>query len=789
MDGQTLSTPDVARGVGEYLLNLLAEMVKIKDGDAELFLAVYQDYDRNAIAAFAGEVRIVPLGKTLETGPRPSRAYTDRIAATIEKYAIDVFWIPNPLMSNVNLIEEAVPCRTVATVYDLIPLVMGNMYLDRWPRDLSQDYLGRVSRLDRLTDGLLAISGHTGRDLAEATGAPPEKIKTIYPGSKVNGDVPAGDGAAFLRKYGTGRFLLYPGGFDPRKNMEKAALAFKKLVEEHGYGPLDLLIVCGCDADARETFTRYLRELQIDGRVKLTGYVPGPELLWLYDHASILFYPSLYEGFGLPVLEAMSRGVPVVAANRASLPEVVGDAGLLVDPDDADEMAEALDLVLSDSTIAGRLRARSRERARQFSWEKAAAEVLEALGPARRPDGRLSGPGRLKIAYFSPLPPQRTGVATYSRELLAHLGRYVDIDLFTDDGVAPAQEIRDQFHCYSYLDYEKRLESERYAVTLYHLGNSTFHEYIYKTLLKHPGIVVLHDYVLHPFIREITARRGDSAAYVAEMKYAYGPEGEKTARWHLDHDFSIPDPMQYPLNERALAASNGVIVHSHYVKSLIPRGRVKVIPHGRDPVDADEPAVREYKKELGLEGAWPLVGCYGFLNPNRRLEVLIEVFARIVPAYPAAKLLLAGDLDKGYRKSIVDLCKHYGLADRVILSGYLDEARYQKYMACADIVVNLRHPTMGETSGTLLDALALGRPTIVSNVGTYREVPDRCCWKVDVDGSEKALLEAYMTGLLENGPLREKMGRNAREYLAENHRWEKVASEYYDDIRGFAGIK
>jgi glycosyltransferase involved in cell wall biosynthesis len=784
VDGQTLSTLDKTRGIGEYLHNILAQMVRTKDAGVELYLAVFQDYDPVPVEAFASDVRLVSLGKRLETGARASRAYTEGITRAIKEHDIDILWIPNPLMLNVNLLEDRVPCRTVVTVHDLIPLMMKNLYLARWPRDLSREYLRRVKRLDSIADFFLPISEYTGRELARELKVPPGKMRVVCLGSKIY-DVAAADDPGLKRKYGSGRFILYLGGFDPRKNMENTVIAFKKLVDEHKVAELDLIITCYCSESDRIKFGDYLKGLHIDDRVRLTGYIPEPELLWLYDHASIFFYPSLCEGFGLPVLEAMSRGVPVVASDRTSLPEVIGDAGLLVDPDRPDEMARALYSVLSDDKLSRQLRSRGRERSRQFSWERASNKVLGVFRRLQGQDSPQCDNKALRIAYFSPLPPQKSGVAVYSRELLSQLGRFATIELFVDDGVRPEPEIRDHFLWHSYRDYEKLQEKEPYDVTIYHIGNNVIHEYIYRTLLKHRGIVVLHDYVLHPFLQHITLQKGDRSAYVAEMKYSYGPEGEKMARAYADASYPFADFLKHPLNERVIDSGGCVVVHSNFVRDMIKRGDVRVIPHGRDLAGEDEKQVLEIKNELGLGGSWPVLGCYGFMSRNRRLEVLVEVFGRIIPGYPDAKLLLAGDLDAGYKKSIVALVRKLNLSDRVIFGGYADDGSYRKYLACADVVVNLRWPTMGETSGTLLDALAFGKPVIVSDVGSYREFPDDCCWKVGVNGHEKELLEAYINELLKNGPLREKMGKNARAYIYENHRWEKVAGEYYKLIREY----
>jgi alpha-1,3-rhamnosyl/mannosyltransferase len=177
-----------------------------------------------------------------------------------------------------------------------------------------------------------------------------------------------------------GRYLLTVGTLEPRKNLSLVFRAYRRLPQRlrQAY----LLVVAGMSGWHTEAFRAELNALATRGHLRLLGYVPDDALTALYSGAAMLIYPSLYEGFGLPPLEAMASGIPVITSNRASLPEVVGDAGWMVDPDDEATLCETVMAVLEGCEEA---RARVRlglERAQAFTWQRCAQETLEAYRAA-----------------------------------------------------------------------------------------------------------------------------------------------------------------------------------------------------------------------------------------------------------------------------------------------------------------------------------------------------------------------------------------------------------------------
>jgi glycosyltransferase involved in cell wall biosynthesis len=213
-------------------------------------------------------------------------------------------------------------------------------------------------------------------------GIPPEKVEVVYLGICENfRPLPEGEVEAFRKKRGLPeRFILFVGTIEPRKNLTRLIEAFSLLSPlsplPFPFSPLPLVIVGAKGWLYEEVFAK-VEELGLEREVIFPGYIPWGELPLWYNAATIFVYPSLYEGFGLPPLEAMACGTPVIASNASSLPEVVGDAGILVSPGDVDGLAEAMKLLLSDETLREDLSRRGLRRAKGFSWEKTAEKTVQ----------------------------------------------------------------------------------------------------------------------------------------------------------------------------------------------------------------------------------------------------------------------------------------------------------------------------------------------------------------------------------------------------------------------------
>ncbi|MFQ5811568.1 MAG: glycosyltransferase family 4 protein, partial [Anaerolineae bacterium] len=227
---------------------------------------------------------------------------------------------------------------------------------------------------------LIADSSATKRDLIERYGIEPDKITVVYPGYDTLASRPVRDEKAIeavkARYDVVGDYILFVGTLQPRKNLTRLIEAFSNL--QYPISNIQL-VIAGKRGWLYEKIFRRVEELNLEGTVLFPGYIAAEDLPALLYGARLFVFPSLYEGFGLPVLEALACGTPVVCSNASSLPEVAGDAALLVDPLDVEGLAAAMERVLGDEELRAELIERGFEQARKFSWERCARETLDVL--------------------------------------------------------------------------------------------------------------------------------------------------------------------------------------------------------------------------------------------------------------------------------------------------------------------------------------------------------------------------------------------------------------------------
>jgi glycosyltransferase involved in cell wall biosynthesis len=395
----------------------------------------------------------------------------------------------------------------------------------------------------------------------------------------------------------------------------------------------------------------------------------------------------------------------------------------------------------------------------------------------------------VRIAYYSPLPPQKSGIADYSAELLPHLAEHCEIELIVDEGVRPAASLAARFPVHGHRALPGLLASGRFDAVLYQLGNNRdYHASIYRTLIDHPGVLVLHEDVIHHLVRDLTLSLGDSAGYVREMAYAYGRSGEAMARRCVETGVPL-DMWSYPLFERAVDASLGVIVHNHFTRDRVlasrPLARIAAIPHhlSLEALSLEgTPEIPEAgaRAALGIAPGDFAVATFGFLTPSKRPGVLLRAFARLRREVPNARLLIVGEVSPHFDFDQVFTPE---LREGVTVTGRLDLDRFLLYMRACDVAVNLRHPTAGETSGTVVRLLGMGKPLIVNETGSFAEIPGDCCAKVPLDPLEEDLLVAYLRLLAGDEALRRRMGENARRHMALQHSLAGSARAYADFLR------
>lgn len=399
----------------------------------------------------------------------------------------------------------------------------------------------------------------------------------------------------------------------------------------------------------------------------------------------------------------------------------------------------------------------------------------------------------MRLAYFSPLPPQRSGIADYSAELLPVLARHLEVEPFVDEGVKVDPEIAARFPVRGDQAFPALWGCGRYEAVLYHIGNNPdYHARTWRMLLRIPGIVVLHEPMLHHLVRGMTLARGDLAGYVEEMRYAYGRTGESLARRSLGTGIPV-DVWRYPLFERVVDASLGLLVHNDCTRDRVlasrPGTRIVKVPHhlslaGLEGAAQGATGPRAVRAALGLPPDGLVFASFGFITPAKRIDAALRAFARLRrEVAPDAVYLLVGEVSPHYDFSKVLTPE---LSAGVVLAGRTELPEFLEHMAAADVTINLRYPSAGETSGTLIRLLGMGKAVVVSNTGAFAEIPDGCCAKIDPDASEEELLFTTLRALATDPALRRQMGENARRHIAAHHTLEGSAQAYADFVRATA---
>jgi glycosyltransferase involved in cell wall biosynthesis len=725
-------------------------------------------------------------------------AYATYWQAWIDRFAPQVLHIHSPFEWGAPLHSRYVGTPMVLTVYDVIPLRFEEHYLRQGPPWMKKWYR-YVSGLVRQVDHVITISEHARRDVIDLLGVNPECTSAAPsgPSGLINCTPGPHVMADLRRKFGIpGGFVISISGIDYRKNMPRTLQSYSRL-EPRLRKEFPLVIVCKLLPEEENHLRGQAADLGIADQVVLTNYVSDDELAALYRMAAVEFFPSLYEGFGMPVLDAMLCGVPVVTSNVSSLPEVAGDAALLVDPLNVDEMADALTRVLEDETLRAEMRAKGLAQASAFSWEKAANVFHQVYETVGKPDGWAyaapllqRSPSQLhSLALVSPLPPQRSGVADFSVDLLQALREHLPVTAFVQPDLLSAIRQRVNGPVESIVELPRLVHAGEIDGVLYQVGNSVFHHFLLPYLMAVPGVVELHDGILHLMIQSLTFSAGDKAGYRQELSYAHDRLGLEHAD-DVINGWEPPALYQMAVNRRVVNHAVGVIVHNRWtaeaVKSHGTNLPVEIIHHPVPQAERAEKLDRQQARlNLGIPQDALVLATFGRLAPPKRLEVILRVWAQLRQEFSNARLFLVGELDPASdRFNIPKLMKDLGIVEHVHVTGYIERSRFVEYMAATDIALNLRYPHAGETSGTLVRLLNAGIPTITSNVGAFAEVPDDCCWKVDVDETEEMLLLAYLRRLAADQALRKQMSANAVHFVkTQIPDWERSVSMYLDFIQ------
>ena len=396
----------------------------------------------------------------------------------------------------------------------------------------------------------------------------------------------------------------------------------------------------------------------------------------------------------------------------------------------------------------------------------------------------------MKLAYFSPLNPQPSGISDYSEELLPYLAAHAEIDLFVD-GFRPSNpKITTEFRWFDYHRNPSVLDSlQNYDAVVYHMGNDhRYHAGIFDTMRKQPGVVVFHDFALEDFFLGLARVRGDIELYLAEVAACHGKGERIRAEEHLLRGSVPPQvdaPLNFPLNCRAAGTAEAIIVHSQWSRARFER-LAPGVPLARIPMPvADISANRAGKRGSAVkdDNGQPRVvsiASFGLVTPDKGIKLTLRALAQLRDEYDFHFTLVGAENSYFDVRALISDC---GMSDRVKITGRVTLAEFERYISETDIAVNLRQRTVGETSASLYRIMASSVPAIVSNVGAFAELPNDAVVKIDNDHYTDALLQAYLRKLIEDKQFRLRIGANARRHVLSEHDGKESAARYADFIR------
>lgn len=392
----------------------------------------------------------------------------------------------------------------------------------------------------------------------------------------------------------------------------------------------------------------------------------------------------------------------------------------------------------------------------------------------------MTGPlPHLRIRVWTPLPPERSGVADHNMLLLPALAELADLDVVVDDPATvslpvPVRAIR-----------RAAVEDEPADMSIYHLGNHHgLHRAIHDRLLVDPGVVVLHDPSLVDFYRAYHA--GSPDGFDRELADNEGPlpDGPPQVRigteWHLDR-------LALPMTRRVVEASLGVIVHSAWAGDELarrfPGAAVHQVELAAPIVDAGAGA--DFRSRLGWGGEHVVFGLLGGLWAHKRPELVVQIFAALLPLQPQARLLVVGrQADEGAAARMAAAMGQAGAGDALRVITDVDDADFSAAVSACDTVVDLRWPSAGETSATVMRAFGAGRPAIVSDLPQYAALDDRFCWRVPTDPvAAGAATLGVMLDVARRPERARQAGHLAQRFVAGSASPEHVARHYVDACR------
>lgn len=775
IDLQALQGPSATRGIGRYVENLSRQLLEEHSRDFDFQILLSQNAPTPAALAqmpWTSVPRVFVPIPPLPWRPQLADALANSYQATEARADIAIVTSPFEGFGNSRTVAPRNAVKwakhTVVIAYDLIPLRMPDAYL---VEPTYRSWYSRQLPLLIEADHILAISNATRSDLHTELLIPEMKITDIRAATWHEAQPKSLDRNTLINDYRiTSQYFLYVYQPDARKNPDTLIRAYSKLPLSLRGNTQLVLVTASSQEEARIQRLAHAAGLP-DGQIVCTGYVDDDSLMDLYANSIALVFPSLYEGFGLPALEAIRCNALTLAANSSSLPEVVGTPETLFDPLDATVLSRLMVRAATDGDWAAEQRARQQRHAADFSWEASASRTAEVLLQVAR---KRPNPHRTPtpvVVTTGPLPPTRSGIATYTTSLLKALRQYYRLAGITES----TKSGDDVFLQHNLTMYRHDYFPTQNHYYIHHIGNQPdYHGYQLPILERTGGIAVIHDIVLDHF-SDFLDRLPIPRSLALALESTPSPRDVRDFQSAASFRAARVSTLLNWIVER----STFQVVHSEHAAATLRQftshdtGGVIVIPLAQG-IPTDTIPNLSATVQARHSGTSFKIVCPGFVDESKSPFTVIRALAAIRNELSNPQLIFLGECDSRLSKTLYQLADRQGIP--LTITGYLDDLNFQATLASADMCLVLRSFDRGETSAAALNALSLGLPTIVNDIGSFREFPDSSVLKVPVN-NHLALSHAILS-LYEHPEAAQRMAAEAVTHLTLNHSWNKVAKMY-----------
>lgn len=717
----TQNAEDAGRGIGRYLRELA------------LALAALPSRSLSALVMNADE----PLPAALEPVLAARRLET-RETLTTEGWSAyhvgSLFDVAKPLDRVLPRLARRPDKQLIVTLYDLIPYLFPDDYLAD-PVSRAR-YTARLEALRR-ADCVLAISASSAADAIEHAGVAEARVHVVGTGVSAHFRPPVSKQACLAQaqlRFPILRdgYVLVTGAGDPRKNQRGLLEAYSRLPAE--LRAAHQLVIAGrLDPEQRGALQLLAGQRGVLDRVVFTDYVPDDDLLLLYQACGLFVFPSYYEGFGLPVVEALASGAPVIAADSSSLRELIRDPAARFAPDSPIAITERMREALANPDRLERLRQPGA--ASRWSWAGVAARV-ETAYEATLARARRRRPRRYRrVAWVSPLPPQCSRAAALSASVIRRCPAGVTVDAYHSgsyrgEASATLRPIRRFAHV-------ERLLGD-YDAVVYCLDGRPYSADPLTLAHERPGVVIGLDLRLATVYEWRNRNRLEPEGWpslVERCEAQYGQEAAAQLERETQPSIEELGRLGILLSRELLETSHATFVQSEHARDLAlleapeAAGRIEVLPWAA-------PAA-SFGADTAAAGA--AIAAFGWVDSSRQPEQLVSAMPRVLRSHSEARLAFVGPIDATDRQRLLGLAQELGIRGALTITGALDEQAYRDWFGRTALAVQLRSVSNGESSSTVAECLSNGVPTLATGIGAIRELPEGCVRLHPPDGTPDEL--------------------------------------------------